>query len=203
MKKIKRISPRKEPLQKRSLELRKAILEAATYVLKKDGVGRFTTNRVADRAGVNIASLYQYYPNKESLLFHLVEIEWNATFESIFPILRMSGMTCRERLELFIERFYESEKEEAELREAISGAGLALERTREYKELVQNGDKLFNEFIAEALPALSGKRQKQTAAFIQNVIFGYSENVVFPDCQELKDQAETMGSMICDYFKIK
>ncbi|HKT26847.1 TetR/AcrR family transcriptional regulator [Dyella sp.] len=48
-----------------------AILEAATYILVKDGWEGFTTNRIAERAGVNIASLYQYFPNKESIVVEL------------------------------------------------------------------------------------------------------------------------------------
>jgi AcrR family transcriptional regulator len=64
-------APRKRPLQARSTVTVDAILQAATYILVKDGWDRFTTNRVAERAGVNIASLYQYFPNKESIVVEL------------------------------------------------------------------------------------------------------------------------------------
>jgi AcrR family transcriptional regulator len=66
-----RVTPRKRPLQERAIFTVEAILEAATYILVKDGWSRFTTNSVADRAGVNIASLYQYFPNKESIVAEL------------------------------------------------------------------------------------------------------------------------------------
>ncbi|MCE9668828.1 TetR/AcrR family transcriptional regulator [Myxococcus stipitatus] len=48
-----------------------AILQAAAYILVRHGWAGFTTNRVAERAGVNIASLYQYFPNKEALVVEL------------------------------------------------------------------------------------------------------------------------------------
>lgn len=48
-----------------------AILQAATYILTKRGWDAFTTNEVAQKAGVNIASLYQYFPNKESIVAEL------------------------------------------------------------------------------------------------------------------------------------
>lgn len=200
---IKHISPRKEPTQRRSLELRQAILDAATYVLRKEGYDRFTTNRVAERAGVNIASLYQYYPNKESLLFHLVEIEWNSTFESIFPILSDKEKTHRRRLQLFIERFYESEVDEGDLREAIGRAGVAIEKTREYAKLVEKGDKAFSDFLTDALPELSAGELKQTSVFIQNVIFGFSENFEPRNMADLRRQANTMSEMICNHFDVK
>jgi AcrR family transcriptional regulator len=67
----KRTEPRKMPLQDRAVATVDAILEAATYILVKDGWDKFTTNSVAERAGVNIASLYQYFPNKESIVVEL------------------------------------------------------------------------------------------------------------------------------------
>jgi AcrR family transcriptional regulator len=202
MKHMKRISPRKEPVQKRSFELRQAILDAATYVLKKDGPSRFTTNRVAERAGVNIASLYQYYPNKESLLFHLVELEWNSTFESIFPILLDDKKNHRERLHLFIQKFYESEIAEGDLREAIGAAGIAIEKTKEYEKLMKKGDKVFYNFLAEALPSLTDDKLKQTSFFIQGVIFGFSEGLESDNVADLQELARTMNEMICNHFKI-
>lgn len=58
-------------MQARSHATVGAILEAATYILVRDGWQRFTTKRVAERAGVNIASLYQYFPNKEAIVAEL------------------------------------------------------------------------------------------------------------------------------------
>jgi AcrR family transcriptional regulator len=48
-----------------------AILQAATHILIQHGWEGFNTNRVAERAGVNIASLYQYFPNKEAIVVEL------------------------------------------------------------------------------------------------------------------------------------
>lgn len=59
---------RKKPLQQRSQRTVGFILEAAAYILAEDGLEGFTTNRIAERAGVNIASLYQYFPDKMAIL---------------------------------------------------------------------------------------------------------------------------------------
>lgn len=61
--------PRKTPIQPRAAVTVGAISEATIQVLLKQGVNRLTTTRVADRAGVSVGTLYQYYPNKQSLLF--------------------------------------------------------------------------------------------------------------------------------------
>ncbi|WP_158501527.1 TetR/AcrR family transcriptional regulator [Vitiosangium sp. GDMCC 1.1324] len=47
-------------------------MKAATYILSREGYAGLTTNKVAERAGVNIASLYQYFPSKEALLAELL-----------------------------------------------------------------------------------------------------------------------------------
>ena len=49
-----------------------AIVDAAARILVKHGYDAFTTNRVAEKAGVSIGSLYQYFPNKDALLSELM-----------------------------------------------------------------------------------------------------------------------------------
>lgn len=63
-----RLEPRKTPVQARSTASVDAILEATVQVLLELGKERLTTTRVAQRAGVSIGTLYQYFPNKSALL---------------------------------------------------------------------------------------------------------------------------------------
>lgn len=72
-------NPRKSPVQARSLATVQIILEATIQVLVSQGPSYLTTARVAERAGVSVGSIYQYYPNKQALLLavsnqHLEEI---------------------------------------------------------------------------------------------------------------------------------
>jgi AcrR family transcriptional regulator len=64
--------PRKTPVQARAGVTVEAISEATIQVLLNHGADRLTT-RVAERAGVSVGTLYQYYPNKQSLLFAALE----------------------------------------------------------------------------------------------------------------------------------
>jgi AcrR family transcriptional regulator len=66
-------SPRKLPQQDRSRMTVEAILEATTHILTEEGYDKANTNRIAERAGISIGSLYQYFPNKESLMASLTE----------------------------------------------------------------------------------------------------------------------------------
>ena len=63
-----RFQPRKTPVQARSAASVEAIIQATIQVLLKDGKSKLTTTRIAARAGVSVGTLYQYFPNKNSLL---------------------------------------------------------------------------------------------------------------------------------------
>ncbi|HEY6037196.1 MAG TPA: TetR/AcrR family transcriptional regulator [Kofleriaceae bacterium] len=66
------LSPRKLPTQERARRTYSAILEAGARILERQGYEALTTNHVADLAGVGIASLYEYFPNKHALVAEIV-----------------------------------------------------------------------------------------------------------------------------------
>jgi AcrR family transcriptional regulator len=66
------LNPRKRPQQRRSRDTIDAIFEATIQVLLANGFEKTTTIQIADRAGVSIGSLYQYFPNKRALLAAIV-----------------------------------------------------------------------------------------------------------------------------------
>src|SRR5512138_188963 len=68
-----RLTPRKQPVQQRSRATVESILTAASQVFAEQGYAAGTTNRIAERAGVSIGTLYQYFPNKETLAVRLLE----------------------------------------------------------------------------------------------------------------------------------
>ncbi len=72
---MKKTDPKKRPRQERSRVTVDYILKAAAQILDQDGSVRLNTNRIAERAGVAVASLYQYFPNKESIVKALFEKE--------------------------------------------------------------------------------------------------------------------------------
>ena len=66
------LKPLKTPIQARSSATVDALHQATIQVLLKEGLHKTTTTRIAERAGVSIGSLYQYYPNKQSLFLAVV-----------------------------------------------------------------------------------------------------------------------------------
>lgn len=68
-----KISRVRKARQDRALGTVDTILRATAHVLVRDGYDKASTNRIAERAGVSIGSIYQYFPNKEALFGALVE----------------------------------------------------------------------------------------------------------------------------------
>ena len=67
------LTPRKKPRQARAAVTLDAIFEATIQLLLTDGPHRLTTTRVADRAGVSVGTMYQYFPHKQALIYALNE----------------------------------------------------------------------------------------------------------------------------------
>ncbi len=77
-----RSTQRKAPKQARSQATVDAIIEAAARILEERGHEGFSTNAVAEKAGVSVGSLYQYFPRKDALIGALILRETRALVES-------------------------------------------------------------------------------------------------------------------------
>ncbi|MGH8449891.1 TetR family transcriptional regulator [Pseudomonas sp.] len=147
-----RISSRKQPQQARSTELVAAILQAAIQVLAKEGATRFTTARVAEKAGVSVGSVYQYFPNKAAILFRLQSDEWQQTTQMLCDILDKTDTPPLTRLRTLVHAFIHSECEEAQMRGALSDAAPLYRDAPEALEVRAAGRRAFQGFMLELLP---------------------------------------------------
>jgi AcrR family transcriptional regulator len=85
-----RLFPRKKPVQARSNFTVEAIFDASIQVLIELGIERLTTTRVADRCGVSVGTLYQYFPNKDALLAAVLERHLLKVVEAVEQVASQS-----------------------------------------------------------------------------------------------------------------
>jgi AcrR family transcriptional regulator len=67
------LSPKKRPTTARGAETYGALVTATARLLERSGYEALTTNHVADRAGVGVASVYEFFPSKHALVAAVVE----------------------------------------------------------------------------------------------------------------------------------
>jgi AcrR family transcriptional regulator len=197
------ISSRKQPKQARSNELVAAILGAAVQVLAKEGAQRFTTLRVAERAGVSIGSLYQYFPNKAAILFRLQSDEWRQTTALLRAILEDTETPPLERLRALVHAFIKSECDEAAVRVALDDAAPLYRDAPEAKAAKASGARTIRLFMREALPKASEPTRALAGELIKTTLsqVGKSFSESPRSRAEIAAYADAMADMFCAYLR--
>jgi len=117
---------RRIPRQVRAEETVSAILEGAAQILEAGGLAGFTTNAVAERAGVSIGTLYQYFADKSALLRALAEREMEATLTAVAKTLRADPkITAEERVRAMVRAIINAFHGRQRARKAVIQAVLA------------------------------------------------------------------------------
>lgn len=197
-----RIFSRKAPQQARSTELVSAILEAAIQVLAQEGAQRFTTARVAEKAGVSVGSLYQYFPNKAAILFRLQSDEWRQTHAMLTNILGDAAKPPLARLRTLVHAFIRSECEEAAVRIALNDAAPLYRDAPETREARAAGALLFKRFWEEALPDTSANERALAGNLITTTMSAVGKEFSETPRAEMEIQAyaEGLADMFCTYL---
>jgi AcrR family transcriptional regulator len=108
------------PRQARAKETVESLLQATEQVLSRDGYDRASTNRIAARAGVNIASLYQYFPNKEALVAALIDRQLERLMALLLPIFdEVASMPLEKAVVRIVTRFLASHIPDVALHEVL------------------------------------------------------------------------------------
>jgi AcrR family transcriptional regulator len=196
------VSSRKQPQQTRSNELVAAILDAAVQVLAKEGAQRFTTARVAERAGVSIGSLYQYFPNKAAILFRLQSDEWRSTSGLLRDILADRTQPPPARLRALVHAFIRSECEEAAIRGALSDAAPLYRDAPEAQEARAAGEGIIAAFMREALPKASEATRELAGELIKTTLSEVGKRFSeMPRSEaEITRHADGLSDMFCAYL---
>ncbi|MEM6486733.1 MAG: helix-turn-helix domain-containing protein [Pseudomonadota bacterium] len=80
---VKKAAARRIPSQRRSAFTVRAILQASAELIVDEGIAKLGTNAVAERAGVSIGTLYQYFSNKEALAVGLRQQHERDVFDAL------------------------------------------------------------------------------------------------------------------------
>ena len=159
-------TPRKRPRQARAKATVETILCASARVLVRRGFDGFTTNEVADTAGVSIGSLYQYFPNKEALVVALIDKhleEMNAALVS--ELARVALLPMAEAVRAVIELTIRAHQVDVELHQVLTEQVPRVGRMARIREL----DAICHRAVAGILAARAHElaiQDPDTSAFV-------------------------------------
>lgn len=114
------LSPRKRPRQARAAVTLDAIFEATIQVLVSDGPRRLTTTRVAERAGVSVGTMYQYFPHKQALFYALNERYLDIVADKVEATCRAQrGAEAAAMVEALVTTYWQAKTERVEVTRAL------------------------------------------------------------------------------------
>jgi len=115
-------------VQARSTVTVEAIYEATFQVLLAVGPDSLTTTRVAERAGVSVGTLYQYFPNKQSLLLSALEKHLDRVVSAVeLACRRNHGQQVSTMIESVVEAFVDAKMERSDISMALYATAVGVQ----------------------------------------------------------------------------
>ncbi len=105
-----------------------AIFEATIQVLISEGTHRLTTTRVAERAGVSVGTMYQYFPHKQALLYALNERYLDRLAERVeTACLAQHGQSTGKMVEALVAAYWDAKTERSDVTRALYSSAVELD----------------------------------------------------------------------------
>ncbi|MAK92701.1 MAG: TetR family transcriptional regulator [Oceanospirillaceae bacterium] len=149
------LAPRNAPVQGRSRERSRQILDATSELLEKVGFDDLNTILIARAVGISVGSLYHYYPNKHAILFAmgsrwLEEVEAALDSIALWPIEEMDREELVDKMLAANLKAYKQQK-------AILTLVQAMFAVPELRELDERHDEMYISRMAEVFKRMGSK----------------------------------------------
>jgi len=198
---------RKPPKQARAQKTVAAILEAAIQVLDKHGYEATTTNHVAERAGVSVGTLYQYFSNKEEIVTAMLQNYRKQLASEIARELDVASPdTAAETVRRIIRALIRSHRASANARSFEVQTRFAGVRQKP-------GDGLIGQLLKAKLEEAAQISDPERSMVLSDVgtfvlisaVVGVVQNAVLYDPELLDDPdlEEQLVHLVCGYLRIE
>lgn len=144
--------PRKLPKQKRAQERVEKILETSIQIIEDEGFEKLNTNYIAEKSGISVGSIYQYFPNKESIVSSLIEKHYEDRMrllnERVFTLRKKSVEAVVEGL---IRTLFESHRKHPKLEQIFQSKKRSLGKHVREQELDAELMRLLEKYMRRTL----------------------------------------------------
>jgi AcrR family transcriptional regulator len=197
-------SQRKSPRQGRSKALVEAIFEATVRILPKIGSEKITTKKIAELAGVSIGSLYQYFPNKESVLAAVMETFAGLHSSEIQKKLdEINGKTIEESVDLMIDFTLDVFLKEKEKTRQIFMLAPELGKMPTLYKFRQMGVERLASEMEKHVPGKTREEYIRVSFIAANAVMGVIHTMLYDETQDysIDELSVELKAMMLSYFK--
>lgn len=171
------LSPRKKPRQARSAVTVDAIFEATIQVLLAEGVYRLTTTRVAQRAGVSVGTMYQYFPHKQALLYALNERYLDRLADRVEETCsNLHGKSTADMVEAVVTVYWQAKTERSDITRVLYSSAVELDNEALIQAFALRMERATSAMLVTA-PAADYPNLDLVNNTLLSVIFGTVRNV--------------------------
>lgn len=194
------LKPRKAPRQARARVTVDAIFEATIQLLLREGVHRLTTTRVAERAGVSVGTMYQYFPNKRALIYALNARYLDALAEKIETACAAHhGAPTDRMVEALVGTYWRAKTERADVTRALYRSVAEMDNKALVDAFAARVDAATTAMLASA-PGAATANLPTTNLTLVTVIFGAVRNAFERDLPA--DRAEALHAELVRMCRI-
>ncbi|HEY1742097.1 MAG TPA: TetR/AcrR family transcriptional regulator [Granulicella sp.] len=172
------LEPRKSPVQARSAASVDAILEATIQVLLSIGKEQLTTTKVAARAGVSVGTLYQYFPNKSSLLQAALRRHLTEVGDAVERVCKeQKGRTSRQMVTALINAFMQAKMRDAKTSVALYSVSSDVDGAKIVQQMGIRFHKAVVRMLTTSCEPLTSDPQL-VASMLQGAMVGVSRKIL-------------------------
>lgn len=183
------LAPRKLPRQARAAVTLDAIFEATIQVLLVDGFRRLTTTRVAERAGVSVGTMYQYFPNKQALIYALNERYLEVLADKVEVTCRAHhGAAIDQMIEALIDTYWRAKTERADVTRALYSSVVEMDNAALIESFASRVDAATTAMLASARDVTFADVESVNLTLV-TVIFGTVRNAFERNLSEADTEA--------------
>jgi len=197
-----RLEPRKSPVQARSAASVDAILEATVQVLLSIGKDRLTTTRVAQRAGVSVGTLYQYFPNKSALLQAALKHHLTEVSETVERVCReQEGQKLQQMVTALMTAFLQAKMKNVKTSVALYAVSSDLDAVKIVQQIGNRSTQAITQMLTTSSESLTTDPQL-VAFMLQGIMTGVSRKLLESPSPEkhLDTVRQQLISMACAYL---
>lgn len=183
------LKPRKIPRQARAMATLAAVFEATIQVLVTDGPHRLTTTRVAERAGVSVGTMYQYFPHKQALFYALNDRYLDTLARKIEVACRsQTGAPISQMIEALVTTYWDAKTERPDITRALYRSVVELDNEALIEAFAARVDAATAAMLASASDATFAELPTVTLTLLAT-IFGTVRNVFERNLTKAGDRA--------------